>query len=79
MPLTTTQPTITISRVPAATSDQPSPSTRKGKPHSIAKTVPANWVEKCDHMPSRVPGFPHTVRTACASARSLITATSSVR
>ncbi len=31
---------------------------------------------KCDHMPSRVPGFPHTVRSDRASDRILILTTS---
>jgi hypothetical protein len=40
--------------------------------------VTENCEEKCDHIPSRVPGLPHTVRTDWASARSL-TATTSER
>lgn len=31
-----------------------------------------NWAVKCDHIPSRVPGLPHTLRSSRASAPTLI-------
>ena len=74
-PLTTTQPVITIISVLAVVVESPWPRTRNGKPHSIENTVTENCEVKCDHMPSRVPGLPHTVRSDRPSARSLIRTT----
>ena len=61
-----------ISSVLATPADSPWPRTRNGKPHSIAKTVIENCEVKWVHIPSRVPGLPHTVCTCRARARSLI-------
>jgi len=36
------------------------------------KTVIANWLVKCDHRPSRVPGVPHVERRVAATARTRI-------
>ena len=41
-------------------------------PDGAAKTVTENCEEKCDHIPSRVPGLPHTVRTAPRDVRTLL-------
>ena len=59
--------------------ESPCPRTRNGKPHSNVNTVIENCETKCDHMPSRVPGFPQTSRSARASAASLISTTSARR
>ena len=72
-----TQPVITISSVLAASDDSPSPRTRNGKPHSSANAVLLNCEVKCDHIPRRVPGLPHTSRSDRARARILMRATRS--
>ncbi len=60
MPATTYR-VISALAVPA---DRPCAETRNGKPQSITKTVPENWVTKWVHRPSRVPGWRHA-STSC--------------
>ena len=75
-----TQTVITISSVLAALPDEsPRPCTRNGNPHSSAKTVGENCEVKCDHIPSRVPGLPHTRLSVRRRARILIRARASRR
>src|SRR6201996_8356340 len=70
------QTVISISNPLARPEDNPSPRTRNGYPHNSVNTVALNWELKCDHIPSRVPGLPHTSRSDLASLRILILATS---
>ena len=43
-------------RRPPSPGDSPCASTRNGIPHSSRNTIAGNWVVKCTHIPSRVPG-----------------------
>jgi hypothetical protein len=45
-----------LSSLPATCAEVPCAWIRKGYPQARAKTAGGNWVTKCVHMPSRVPG-----------------------